>query len=91
MPEYFNKLNPAEAERLSLLLEECGEVLQIIGKIQRHGYGSSNRSLLEKELGHIMHAIWRMSEAAVFGGSRCNTGNDRPDVGRNSRLRVSNA
>lgn len=61
-------LTAAEAERLSLLLEECGEALQIIGKIQRHGYESAhpraqtinNRYLLETELGHIMMAIETM-------------------------------
>lgn len=63
---HFNELTPAEAERLSLLLEECGEVLQIIGKIQRHGYdsadptkddGLTNRDLLEYELGHLSAAV----------------------------------
>ena len=33
----FNGLTPAEAERLALLMEECGEVVQIIGKVLRHG------------------------------------------------------
>lgn len=54
-------LTPAELERLALLAEECGEVIQVIGKIQRHGYESShsdydnisNRLLLQKELGHV--------------------------------------
>ena len=52
-------------ERLALLLEECGEVQQIIGKILRHGYDShhpennlvNNRMLLEKELGDLQFAI----------------------------------
>lgn len=68
--EHFNKLSPAQAERLSLLLEEMGEVQQVIGKIQRHGYESknpddplgeqwraTNRMLLEKELGHVAYAL----------------------------------
>jgi NTP pyrophosphatase (non-canonical NTP hydrolase) len=72
MSEHFNGLTPAEAERLSLLLEECGEVLQIVGKIQRHGYESinplleyslTNRNLLQKEIGHLFHALSRMTEA----------------------------
>lgn len=63
---HFNQLTPAEAERLSLLLEEMGEAIQIIGKIQRHGYESynpfdetrtHNRSLLEKEVGHVINAM----------------------------------
>ena len=28
MKEHFNQLTPAEAERLALLAEECGEVMQ---------------------------------------------------------------
>lgn len=57
----FNKLMPAEAERLALLLEELGEAQQIIGKILRHGYeshhpdgGPCNRKLLEMELGDVI-------------------------------------
>jgi len=63
----FHELTPAEAERLYLLMEECGEVLQVIGKILRHGYESShpesvlspvtNRQDLERELGHVFCAI----------------------------------
>lgn len=40
-PEPFsNGLSPAQAERLAMLAEECGEVIQVIGKILRHGYAS---------------------------------------------------
>ena len=57
----FNvNLSDAERERLAILSEECGEVIQVIGKILRHGYeskhpngGPTNRELLEKELGDI--------------------------------------
>lgn len=68
--EHFNKLTPAEAERLALLAEECGEVIQAIGKILRHGYESyhpndvlktSNRRLLERELGDVQAAVLLMS------------------------------
>lgn len=59
----FNRLTPGEAERLALLAEECGEVVQVIGKILRHGYeschpngGDSNRVLLERELGDLLAA-----------------------------------
>jgi len=62
--KHFNNLTPAEAERLALLAEECGEAIQVVGKILRHGYDSinptidperapTNRSMLEKELGDI--------------------------------------
>lgn len=58
MSDHFNKLTPAEAERLAMLAEECGEVIQIIGKILRHGYdnyhpadpNTTNRRLLEREV-----------------------------------------
>lgn len=68
MMPFNNQLTDAQQERLSLLLEEAGEVQQIIGKIQRHGYASwnpelppeeriSNMELLEKEIGHLKFAI----------------------------------
>lgn len=66
----FNKLKPSEAERLALLAEEMGEAIQVIGKILRHGFdsvhpngGPNNRTLLEKELGDVRHAMIRMCEA----------------------------
>lgn len=68
----FNQLTAAEAERLALLLEEMGEAQHVIGKILRHGYESyspldaneqTNRSLLEDEIGDVMHAIRRMADA----------------------------
>lgn len=55
----------AELERLAILAEECAEVQQIIMKVIRHGYESynpfdenktSNRRLLEKELGDLEFA-----------------------------------
>ena len=67
----INNLTAAETERLALLAEECGEVIQIVGKILRHGYDSSNplddspinRRILEKEIGDIELAIYMLSEA----------------------------
>lgn len=62
----FNKLSDAESERLALLAEECGEVVQVVGKILRHGYESrnpvkadaeTNREMLEKELGDLRDAM----------------------------------
>lgn len=70
---HFNALTPAEHERLALLSEECGELVQAIGKILRHGYesynpedgwaGLSNRRALERECGDVRHAMIRMCEA----------------------------
>lgn len=64
--ENFNKLTASETERLAILMEECAEVQQIIGKILRHGYESydptkdspmDNRMLLELELGDLTHIV----------------------------------
>lgn len=69
MGKHFNQLTAAEDERLALLLEELGEAIHAIGKIQRHGYqsynpddihGGNNRQMLERELGDIRHAVARM-------------------------------
>lgn len=61
-----------QTERLAILSEECAEVIVAVSKILRHGYGScnplaptppedknpeTNRMLLERELGDVMHAI----------------------------------
>lgn len=66
--EHFNKLSPAEAERLAILAEECGEVIQVVGKILRHGFqsthpdgGPTNRQQLEKEMGALFHVIVMMA------------------------------
>lgn len=62
----FNNLSAAELERIALLMEECGEVVQVCGKILRHGYesrhpmnphGPTNRRLLEQELGDVRAAV----------------------------------
>lgn len=59
-----NKLNAAQNERLVILSEECSEVIQIVCKIQRHGYDNYhpkskevNRVSLEKECGDIQNII----------------------------------
>lgn len=81
MTNHFNKLTEAEQERLSLLIEECGKVLQAAGKIQRHGYESvnltipmsiTNRQALEKELGDLFHAMSRMTDAKDVSSSQIN-------------------
>jgi len=65
----FNQLTPAEAERLALVMEECAEVQQVIGKILRHGYEScrpktqkTNRVLLEGELGDLRATVALMTQ-----------------------------
>src|SRR5579872_899269 len=41
-PVAIPRLTPAQIERLALLAEECGEVMQAVSKILRHGYESRN-------------------------------------------------
>ncbi len=80
--EAFNQLSNAEAERLACLAEECAEVIQIVGKILRHGYSSThpdndtgpdNREMLEEELGHVaairimMHEAGDVNETLIGG------------------------
>lgn len=63
---HFNKLTPAQLERLAILSEELGEAIQVIGKIIRHGYKSfnpykpeigDNRKQLTVELADVQQAI----------------------------------
>ena len=68
--QHFNRLSPAEAERLALLAEELGETMQAIGKVLRHGYesthpdgGPTNRESLERECGDVRHAMIRLCGA----------------------------
>jgi len=75
-PLPFNQLTPAEAERLALLAEECGEVIQAVGKILRHGYesrhpngGPTNREALERECGDVYHCIWMLIAAHDIDGN----------------------
>lgn len=82
--KHFNKLTPAEHERLALLLEEMGEAQQVVGKILRHGYevghpnrSTTNREDLEKELGDAWHAMQRLCEA---GDVNFNAINDHADA-----------
>jgi len=70
--QHFNQLAPVETELLALLSEECGEVVQVIGKILRHGLesqhpdgGMTNRELLQKEMGDVRAAMILLCESAV--------------------------
>jgi NTP pyrophosphatase (non-canonical NTP hydrolase) len=62
--EHFNSLTPAQAEALAIVAEECGEVIQAVAKILRHGLNSyhptgttNNVEDLEKELGDLKAAV----------------------------------
>ena len=59
---HVNDLSNEQLEALAILAEECGEVIQIVGKILRHGLDSNwhddptNRELLEQEIGDMLLA-----------------------------------
>lgn len=67
----FNKLTPAQIERLAILAEECGETVQAAMKVIRRGYdrkhprkpGPTNRGHLEEEVGNVLNAIEMLVEA----------------------------
>ena len=72
MNKPFNGLTDAQAERLAMLAEECGEVVQVVGKTLRHGYDShcpgdpakvTNRQLLTKEIGDVRHVVRMLCDA----------------------------
>lgn len=63
---HFNQLTPSQDERLTILIEECSEVIKAACKIQRHGYESrdptnpnhqGNRLDLEEEIANVSWAI----------------------------------
>ena len=64
--EPFNKLTPAQVERLAYLIEECSEVQHMACKILRHGYDTydptsknptHNRLMLCNELADFHNAV----------------------------------
>ncbi len=72
MNEPFNGLTDAQAERLAMLAEEAGEVVQIVGKILRHGYDSyhpedvdrlTNKIHLQSELTDLWAVMYGMKLA----------------------------
>lgn len=74
----FNKLTPEQAERLALLAEECGELVQAIGKVLRHGYDShdptnpnhrGNRDDVAKECGDVCFAVCLLGDAGDISNS----------------------
>lgn len=71
-PKPFNALDPATAELLALLAEECGELVQAIGKVLRHGLdsqhpdsGVDNQDTLEREMGDVRAAMILLCEAGI--------------------------
>lgn len=78
--KFSNNLTDAQLERLALLSEECAETIQIVNKIIRHGYGScnpfdetktTNRELLEKEIGHMQVAHAMLCDGKDIDDDNC--------------------
>lgn len=72
MTQHFNQLSNGEAERLAMLAEEAAEIIQIVGKILRHGYEShhpkdpshiTNRATLEYEIADLKSVVAAMGNA----------------------------
>lgn len=66
MSEHYNELTPAQAERLAILAEECAEVIQIIGKILRHGLDSFHPATGVVNRTALMHEIIDVKAAMVM-------------------------
>jgi len=71
----FNGLTAEEDELLTLLAEECAEVIQAVAKIQRHGLVSyhpddpehvSNAGHLHRELGDVRAAMVLLSRVGIL-------------------------
>jgi NTP pyrophosphatase (non-canonical NTP hydrolase) len=64
----IDPMNKGQVERLVLLIEECGEVIQAASKVLRHGWegsyvnGEKNRTSLERELGDVLAILSLMGE-----------------------------
>ena len=68
----MSRLTASERERLEILAEECGEVVQAAMKVLRHGYDAynpheasplDNRDRLEKEIGDVRAIVQMMVDA----------------------------
>jgi len=71
----FSGLTLEQIERLDMLAEECAEVIQIVGKIKRHGYDSyhphdlektPNRLLLKREILDVVAVVSAMGAKKDF-------------------------
>lgn len=85
------ELTPAERERLTLIAEEAGEVVQAVTKVLRHGYYDynpfdenkvPNKEKLEKEIGDLVGVIQFALENADLSGA---------EISRHSSIKMLNA
>lgn len=68
----MNDLTPAERERLAMLSEEAGEIVQMIGKILRHGYESYHPDDLNKTPNrtHLLNELNDLN-GVIYGMCKC--------------------
>ncbi len=73
MSDNFNGLTNEQTELLSIMSEECGEVVQAVGKIMRHGLdshnpntGETNTEQLIDELGDVMLFIGILCDKGII-------------------------
>lgn len=78
--DHFHGLTPAELERLAILAEECAEVIQLVGKIIRHGYESCNplNTDLRTNRDMLLHELTDVQAAMIM------IGRDIPEVSDNT-------
>lgn len=77
MSLHYNQLTPAQAEAIAILSEEAGEVVQICGKILRHGLENyhpantrtTNRVILCRELGDITAAGYLLVRTGILSAA----------------------
>ncbi len=76
--EPFNKLTPAENERLTFLSKECSELIKAICKVQRHGYDNrnpdkpsegTNREQVAREVADVRFATALLLATADIGSA----------------------
>lgn len=87
-PRAFNMLTPGQDEALTILTEECAELIKAITKIQRHGLhsyhprtGITNLASLAHEMGDVLAAFVLMYGEALVDPSAV-------EHMRNRKLRV---
>lgn len=77
--KFSTDLTKAQIERLAYLSEECGELIQAIGKVLRHGYDSKNpdavghlgnRFDLENEAGDVLSGIKMLIDKGDINDAR---------------------
>jgi len=65
--ENFNKLTAAETERLAMLSEEAGEVVQAATQVLKHGpYDENFEGVLDDNIGHLGREVAELLAVAHF-------------------------